>query len=538
MMVRNNFLIRSLFLSWVLGLGIYVSAETQTYFPVSKPDVGNGRLVVCGQNTRNYFVVNLAADRSSCHDIESLESKTAKMVNAFRYLDADIYCLNELEVNDSVLSYLTNAMNQDAGTELYAYIKDGLLADTTMVKSGYMYRKDKVKPYGGNIATSSQYYYENTMRMQAFEELSTGERFVLSVNHFKAKDNTSDAGNSKRECNATDLVSALSSVNLDPDILVVGDLNCTITENPLVYILNAGYTEQLLAYDSGSWSHIFSGEQQLIDHVFANASMGTQITGAGVFHVNTSIGGTYWYSDHDPYMVALNLASEAPIPTPCEDINDQQVFHNSLGTYSSVGVQGNTTFYSNDNYGAKATGYTKQGVQECWLISPAYDLQQMQDASIEFRHNIFKNNQGGTLYTQQQTLWVSNDYMDGNVPSTATWTQVTIPSYSVASWVNCTIPVPAANLQDNFRFAFKYEAPDGGNGNYWEIDHATLIATCNSLSSGVEQVSEEPLAIDIHDVSTRIYSVMGYDMSASRDNLPGGVYILFNGSQAKKVVLP
>ena len=122
----------------------------------SIPNVGNGRLVVCGQNARNYFVVNYTTDRSDAQTLSALQAKTQKMVNALRNIDADIYVFNELEVNDSVLGYLSVAMNKDAGKQVYTYVKDGLSADSTYIKSGYMYRIDKVKPVGSNTTTSTQ----------------------------------------------------------------------------------------------------------------------------------------------------------------------------------------------------------------------------------------------------------------------------------------------------------------------------------------------------------------------------------------------
>ena len=156
-------------------------AETQE-LQAALPDVGNGRIVVCGQNAYNYFVVDLDNGRSSYSTVFGLEDRTKRMVNSLRYMDADIYAFNELENNgDSVLSYLTIAMNNAAGKVIYAYVKDNCTKnnDSEQIKSGFVYRLDKVKPYGTNTATTSRSYYRNTMRYQAWEELLSGERFVL-----------------------------------------------------------------------------------------------------------------------------------------------------------------------------------------------------------------------------------------------------------------------------------------------------------------------------------------------------------------------
>lgn len=278
--------------------------------PVALPDAGDGRLRVCGQNTLNYFVVNKDDNDKVTYTLEQLEAKTDKMVNSFLFINADIYAMCELEVRDSTLSYLTNAMNRKAGREVFAYVEDGLTPDYNYyVKSGFIYRKDRVTPDGRNRQETTRTYYKNTMRAQAWKENATGEMFVLSMNHFKAKDSSSDQGAGTRMNNARDLVSFLNGTQPDPDLLVMGDLNCQVDEDPLQYLItNANLEEQLLRFDSASYSYYYWGEQ-LIDHALANSTMAEQIKGAAVYHINTETGkgSNYWYSDHDPVIVTMNL---------------------------------------------------------------------------------------------------------------------------------------------------------------------------------------------------------------------------------------
>lgn len=460
------------------------------------------------------------------------------MVNALRNIDADIYVFNELEVNDSVLGYLSVAMNQDAGKQVYTYIKDGLSAGDTYIKSGYMYRTDKVKPVGSNSTTSPQQYYSNTMRLQAFEELSTGERFVLSINHFKAKDNTDDASNSKRERNASDLVNALSRVTIDPDILVMGDLNCTISESPLTYLLNAGYEEQILKYNSSAYSHIYSGTRSLIDHVFANATMAEQITGAGVYNVNTTGGYSVKYSDHDPYLVALNLGNGSVTPDPDPEPGDcnitfTQDFKAGLGDFTAANMKGSADWVSDSRYGAKINGYGKNGEMDNWLISPAFNLAGAERATLSFSHNIFYDNSNGK-YSDCQTLWYTTSYSDGDTPDETQWTQIAIPSYTIKSYIDCSLSIPAEFLQSNFRFAFRYTALDGATANYWEIDNAGLTSVCKT-PSGIEDAST---GILLTDTATRVFTLMGQELTAQKDHLPAGIYILLNGTQVQKILIP
>lgn len=297
-----------LFLLFISSFSLSVLAGS---WPVQMPSVGNGRLKVCAQNCRNYFVTRLTENgRSDYTSVSGLQSKTQKMVASLRYIDADIYALCELQSEDTTLSYLTAAMNADAGYTLYAYIKTSTqYEEAKPIMSGFIYRKDKVAPYGYMSSTSTQPYYQRTMRVQTWTELSTGERFVLSMNHFKAKDSTSDQGEAKRVRNASDLISSLSSYTKDPDILIMGDLNETTTEQAVSSLVQAGYAEQLARYLSSAYSYYYGGQYQLIDHIMANTSMAGQLTGAASFHINTGTNknGSYWYSDHDPVFCAMNL---------------------------------------------------------------------------------------------------------------------------------------------------------------------------------------------------------------------------------------
>ena len=132
------------------------------------------------------------------------------------------------------------------------------------------------------------------------------------MNHFKAKDSSEDQGESIRMGNAYSLMNTLSSVTTDPDILILGDLNCEYGEAPITYIMNAGYAEQILRFDSTNYSHCYGGGE-LIDHVIANSSMEQQIVDAYVRHLSTTcstgVTSDMSYSDHDPYVVEINLSS-------------------------------------------------------------------------------------------------------------------------------------------------------------------------------------------------------------------------------------
>ena len=314
--------------------------ETIVESPITLPNVGKARLKVTANNVQNYYFNYDETYRTSSgntfnyDDQSGFEEKTTRIAEALLMTNADIFALCEVEATQKVLDYLAAKMNSISKTNNYVAVNDGIEVpnDTydNSIKSGFIYRKDKVKPYGTNYTTSTaSYYYKYTMRIQAFEELSSGGRFCIAMNHFKAGGQSGDA--SARLQNAKDLVNALKTGKVqDPDILIMGDLNCQITEDACQTIINNGFEEQLLKYNSNAFTYCYNG-YSLIDHAFANSSMAQQITGADVFHINTKCSSEasktydYRYSDHDPYTVGITLNETTGIEDIQTDNNSNAV---------------------------------------------------------------------------------------------------------------------------------------------------------------------------------------------------------------------
>lgn len=281
--------------------------------PVTIPDVGNARIRIVAQNAENYLM-NLQASNSSCDTQAEFEAKTAKMSNVFFALNVDIIAICEVEMNDEILGYLVSSLNSLSGGNDYAYITDGMYAHADAgayqsLKAGFIYRKEKVTPVGSNTSPYYSGEYNHRMRIQAFKENSTNEVFVLSMNHFKAKSG-SGQGESTRLENVSELIDALDNITVDPDILIMGDLNAYMGEQPIINLINAGFEEQLIRFDPNAYTYIYYGEPGILDHCMANSTMASQITGAYVYHINTAGGSSYRYSDHDAVLVGLRLGEE------------------------------------------------------------------------------------------------------------------------------------------------------------------------------------------------------------------------------------
>lgn len=311
---------------FLLSLDTYAAGDS----PVPVPSVGNGRLRVCGQNLRNYYFYYTDSDRPDYSNASGFAKKTRQIVDMILWVDADVYAFCEVEARDIVLRQLVDSLNARVDGTPYSTVNDYINVPSSErsnnIKSGFIYRNDKVKPYGNNNAGSTQFYYRETMRIQAFKELATGGCFTLSMNHFKAKDSTPDGGEGTRNANANNLLNALITNASDPDILIMGDLNCEVGESPLTIIENAGYNEQLLRYNKDAITHCYGGGE-LIDHVYANSGMEAQITGAAVYHLCTScseysyLNYNYRYSDHDPYIIGINLKETV---SDLQDMNESR----------------------------------------------------------------------------------------------------------------------------------------------------------------------------------------------------------------------
>ena len=289
-------------------------------------------LKVCGQNVQNFFY-SLDRGRTTSNGIpisnyNNEEGRTAKLnaiVNALSPYEADIYAFNEVECCAEILELLAQSMSSKTGKN-YLPVEDGLSYDLEnpeneggAIKSGFIYNSATIELVGENVSTAVgyTYVYPYQMRMQTFKSKASGESFTLSMNHFKAStsENIEDDIN-KRIANATALLNGLTNAK-DRDILIMGDLNAQMDEETMQMLLRAGYEEQLLKYNiTPVYSHCWEPENTLIDHVLANETMAQQVTSAQCLHIANpcSTGSKYYsYSDHDPYLVTLNLKHiEAP----------------------------------------------------------------------------------------------------------------------------------------------------------------------------------------------------------------------------------
>jgi hypothetical protein len=225
-----------------------------------------------------------------------------------------------------------------------------------------IYRTDKVAAVGPfkllNSAVDPRFIDTRSRPVlaQTFEDLATGARFTVAVNHLKSKGSACvgaplddpDTGDGQGNCNLTREAAAQALVDWlatdptgsgDRDYLILGDLNSYAQEDPIDAI-RAGaddvagtvddYTNLIAKYQ-GLYAHsfVFDGQAGYLDHALASPTLVDQVTGAADWHINsdepdlldydTTFKPTeqeaiyepnaYRSSDHDPVIVGLNLLS-------------------------------------------------------------------------------------------------------------------------------------------------------------------------------------------------------------------------------------
>ena len=323
--VRTGAVIKKL-TAKVVAPGKLVTGATPKFSgnkPAPRPKMPKKGLLICATNIQNYFF-DLGGYAQRKTTIKQQQMQTLKISNALTHINADIYAICEIQRGDSAPQMLVDAMNRMAKTEQYAYVSDGW-DNQDMISCGYIYRKDNVKPYGemihGYADTASHYHYR--MVALGFEEMASGERFVLNINHLRSKRGTGAESNEKRMANVDSLMVMLDKINTeqifgDKDILLVGDYNSYTYEQPLQTIVAAGYEDVLMQFAPQGYSYVYYSEAGYLDRVFASPTMSKQVQMVQPYHLNADYfysrgfkrgldDTMFRYADHDPILIYVKL---------------------------------------------------------------------------------------------------------------------------------------------------------------------------------------------------------------------------------------
>ena len=314
----------------------------KNYKPSPKvPKSAKGDIRVCGANIQNYFVHQGGyASKNITPQQHALQS--LKVASALVKIDADLYALCELEKGPSAPAELAAKMSEVSRKNQYNFVRTSE-TDGDTISVGFIYRTDKIKPVGElRFAYNAPNIYAYRFMLQGFEDIRTGEQFVVSLNHPRSKRGNPQISNERRMDNIRAIFNCIDKAYADgaytdPDILWLGDYNCYRCEEPIQAIVGANY-EDLLTPDPQAYSYSYHGECGCLDRVFASPTMEEQVVAVQHLHWNTDIYYSagfkskynfkdvnstapieknltpqakknllYRYSDHDPIIVILRL---------------------------------------------------------------------------------------------------------------------------------------------------------------------------------------------------------------------------------------
>lgn len=309
--------------------------NTRADLEAALPELGDYRLLVCAMNLENYFVRNLGPSYLGPDSYAEHQKQRTKVRKALAQINADIFGLVELEEGDDAVEEIVSDLNNAHPERNYKFFRDP--SSGSNQKSDYVYDANTVEPIGFPVEINTELV--NRKKMLCFREKATGEKFIYSINHFKAM-NTGDEARRVRE--ATAVMDIYKSYRSNPsvhdkDALFMGDLNCYAFTDPIAVFTKHDMIDLHRAHHAdSSYSYMYSSLASYIDHALCNETMYPQITGMAAYHINSDEDDRYNYerssdntmfrcSDHDPVLVGLKLDSTL-IYDPSPQINSAEVF--------------------------------------------------------------------------------------------------------------------------------------------------------------------------------------------------------------------
>ncbi|HEY0606435.1 MAG TPA: ExeM/NucH family extracellular endonuclease [Herpetosiphonaceae bacterium] len=329
------------------------------------PAVG-GELKVASFNVLNYFTTIdqsgascfPSGTRSDCRGADSAAEFTRqrdKIIAALVAIDADVVGLIEIENNGgTAIGNLVSGLNAATAPGTYAAVPDpapiGQPGDDA-IKVALIYKPGRLSRVGAS-ASSTDGIFDRPPAAQTFQDVTSGEKFTVIVNHFKSKgscpsnpsDPNADQGdgqgcwNVKRVEQAEALLGFINqriTATGDTDVLVIGDLNAYGQEDPIDTLVTGGLVNQvaLRVPLAERYSYVFDGQSGYLDHGLSTQSLSGQVTGVTYWHINADepsvidyntefkpqdlyAPNPYRSSDHDPVIIGLNLGNTYEVYLP------------------------------------------------------------------------------------------------------------------------------------------------------------------------------------------------------------------------------
>ncbi|KYQ85322.1 nuclease [Acinetobacter sp. NRRL B-65365] len=305
-------------------------------------------------NGKNGFPTERGANSKA-----EFDKQHAKIVNAMKSIDADVYGLMEIANNgygsDSAIANLTKALGPD-----WKYvIPEGLnQLGTDVIAVAIIYNAKRVQPVNKAAVLDLGDKNRSTIA-QSFKPVQGGQIFTVIPNHLKSKGcsgvdaNSLDADQQDGQgCWNPTRVKAVEQLTQwiaknptqvkNPNILLLGDMNSYAKEDPILTFEKANYKVLLNDHKVGeganAYSYVFGvssnaegyGGAGNLDHAIADANLYKRVIKTFAWHINADeptvldyneeyktdeqkelffSADAYRSSDHDPVIVDLDMKS-------------------------------------------------------------------------------------------------------------------------------------------------------------------------------------------------------------------------------------
>nr|WP_198412641.1 ExeM/NucH family extracellular endonuclease [Nocardioides mangrovicus] len=280
-------------------------------------------------------------------DEANLQRQQDKIVHAINALGADVLSLEEIENSakfgkdrDQALAHLVDALNADAGSRVWDYVRSPEaadlppLADQDVIRTAFIYHRVDVKPVGVSHVLVGSAAFDNARQplAQVFVPRGGGRdvRFLAVVNHFKSKGSgtgeDADQGDGQGASNHSRVLQARALVRFVRQqedtadvrkVFLTGDFNSYTEEDPLRVLANAGYTDLGTKLAPSESTYVFDGLVGSLDHVFANDAALEWVKGAHVWNINSVESVAYEYSRYNAN--ATNFYTPSPFRSSDHD---------------------------------------------------------------------------------------------------------------------------------------------------------------------------------------------------------------------------
>lgn len=318
----------------------------------------SGSLKVASFNALNFFT-GIDAGQPRCgpagtdncrgaDGTEEYDRQLGKIVSTIAQMDADIVGLIEIENNtEGSLRAIVDGLNAALGPGSYDFVDSGTIGDDA-IKVGLLYQPASAGLQGTFALLDSEVdpRFDDALNRpalaQTFAQTSNGAALTVIVNHLKSKGSGCDevgdpnTGDGQGNCSLTRTNAAAALAEWaasdptssgDSNVLILGDLNAYVAEDPLTTLKAAGFVN-LVETASGGEAHtfIFDGQSGALDHALVSPSLAPQVVETIEWHINADeprvldynldfgrdaslfdASTPYRSSDHDPIIVGIDL---------------------------------------------------------------------------------------------------------------------------------------------------------------------------------------------------------------------------------------